>query len=90
MLDRDMEVIKLCETGEVSSALYISPTNRQVHEHNLMQLFKSCPNYVEIDARDFNSKKKQKTKKTGMFELFSGHHSRAYMIHAWMRNCFWQ
>ena len=38
-----MAILEGCETGEVSSALHIFPTNRQVNEHNLQQLFKSCP-----------------------------------------------
>ena len=43
MLESDVAILEGCETGEVSSALHIFPTNRQVNEHNLQQLFKSCP-----------------------------------------------
>ncbi|XP_030284360.1 uncharacterized protein LOC115588118 [Sparus aurata] len=73
MLDSDIEILKHCETGEVSSALHIFPTNRQVNEHNVVQLFKSCPDHVEIEAQDYVN-----SKKTGKLELISGHHSRAY------------
>ena len=73
MLDSDIEILKHCETGKVSSALHIFPTNRQVNEHNVKQLFKSCPDHVEIEAQDdVNSKK------TGKLELISGHHSRTF------------
>ncbi|XP_059198565.1 uncharacterized protein LOC131978809 [Centropristis striata] len=73
MTASDIEILKGCETGEVSSALHIFPTNRQVNEHNVQQLFKSCPDYVEIEAQDFVN-----SKKTGKLELISGHHSRAF------------
>ncbi|XP_073323364.1 uncharacterized protein [Pagrus major] len=73
MLDSDIEILQRCETGEDSSALHIFPTNRQVNEHNVQQLLKSCPDYVEIEAQDYVN-----SKKTGKLELISGHHSRAY------------
>lgn len=38
MSDSDSEILKCCETGEVSSALHIFSTNRQVNEHNFDQL----------------------------------------------------
>ncbi|XP_077364609.1 uncharacterized protein LOC144009028 isoform X1 [Festucalex cinctus] len=73
MLKTDIETLKSCETGEVSSALHIFPTNKQVNEHNIQQLFKTCPEYIEIDAQDFVT-----NKKTGKLELKSGHHAKAH------------
>ena len=43
MLAGDIEVFKRCETGEVSSALHIFSTNKQVNEHNVVLLAKTCP-----------------------------------------------
>lgn len=57
MLKSDVEILKRCET-EVSSALHIFPTNRQVNEHNVEQLHKTCPEYVVINAQDFVSSRK--------------------------------
>ncbi|XP_042601481.1 uncharacterized protein LOC122140744 [Cyprinus carpio] len=73
MLNCDIDLLKKCETGEVSPALHIFPTNRQVNEHNVQQLFKTCPEYVEIDAQDFIN-----NNKTGKLELKSGHHAKTY------------
>ena len=70
MLASDLELLQRCETGEVTSALHIFPTNRQVSEHNIQQLFKSCPAYVTIEAKDFVN-----SKKTGKLELRDGHHT---------------
>ncbi|XP_050957725.1 LOW QUALITY PROTEIN: uncharacterized protein LOC127158760, partial [Labeo rohita] len=73
MLNSDIDILKKCETGEISSALHIFPTNRQVSEHNVKQLIKICPEYFEIDAQDFII-----NTKTGKHELKSGHHSKMY------------
>ncbi len=73
MLNSDIDLLKKCETGEVSSILHIFPTNKQVNEHNVQQLFKSCPEYVEIDAQDFIH-----NNKTGKLELKIGHHAKTY------------
>ncbi|XP_034537730.1 uncharacterized protein LOC117811513 isoform X3 [Notolabrus celidotus] len=73
MLLSDIRTLQRCETGEVSSALHIFPTNRQVNEHNIQELFRTCPEYVEIEAQDYVN-----SKKTGKLELISGHHSRTY------------
>ncbi|XP_042269742.1 uncharacterized protein LOC121898666 isoform X1 [Thunnus maccoyii] len=73
MLSSDIQILKHCETGEVSSALHIFPTNKQVNEHNLAQLLNICPEYVEIDAQDFVN-----NKKTGKLELKNGHHAKTY------------
>ena len=70
MLAGDIEVFKRCETGEVSSALHIFSTNKQVNEHNVVQLAKT-PDFVEIKAQDFVN-----CKTTGKLKLMSGHHSR--------------
>ena len=59
MLNSDIEILKRCETGEVSSALHIFPTNRQVNEHNDAELLKTRPEYDEIEAQDFVNDKKQ-------------------------------
>ena len=62
MLTGDVELLKRCETGEVSSALHIFVTNKQVNEHNDQQLFKICPEYVVVEAQDFvNDKKNRET-----------------------------
>ncbi len=37
MLNSDIDLLKKCETGEVSSTLHIFPTNKQVNEHNVQQ-----------------------------------------------------
>ena len=37
MLDSDVEILKHCETGKVSSALHIFQTNRQINEHNVKE-----------------------------------------------------
>lgn len=73
MLESDMETLKSCETGEVSSALHIFPTNKQVNEHNIEQLLKTCLEFVEIEAEDFIN-----SMKTGKLELTSGHHCKVY------------
>uniref|UniRef100_A0AAX7UK93 ATP-dependent DNA helicase n=1 Tax=Astatotilapia calliptera TaxID=8154 RepID=A0AAX7UK93_ASTCA len=73
LLEKDIKSLKHCETGEVSSALHIFPTNKQVNEHNMQQLFKLCPDYVEIPAQDFVN-----SKKTGKLELKTGHHAKTY------------
>ncbi|XP_016118254.1 uncharacterized protein [Sinocyclocheilus grahami] len=73
MLNSDIDLLKNCETGEDSTALHIFPTNRQVNEHNVQQLSKTCPEYVEIDAQDFIH-----NNKTGKLELKNGHHSKTY------------
>lgn len=73
MLKSDIDILKKCETGEVSTALHIYPTNKQVNEHNLKQLFKSCPEHFEIDAQDFGH-----NNKTGKLELKSGHHAKSF------------
>ncbi|XP_034553964.1 uncharacterized protein LOC117823040 isoform X1 [Notolabrus celidotus] len=73
MLLSDIRTLQRCETGEVSSALHIFPTNKQVNEHNIQELFRTCPEYVEIEAQDYVN-----SKKTGKLELISGHHSRTY------------
>lgn len=73
MLNSDIDLLKKCETGEVSSALHIFPTNKQVNEHNVQQLFKTCPEYFEIDAQDFIN-----NNKTGKLEFKSGHHSKTH------------
>ncbi len=72
MLNSDVEILKRCETGEVSSALHIFPTNSQVNQHNFEQLRNSCPDYIEIYAQDFIN-----SKKTGKLELMEGNHSKA-------------
>ena len=53
MLAGDIEILKRCETGAVSSALHIFSTNKQVNELNVFQLAKTCPDFVEIKAQDF-------------------------------------
>uniref|UniRef100_A0A671UFX1 ATP-dependent DNA helicase n=1 Tax=Sparus aurata TaxID=8175 RepID=A0A671UFX1_SPAAU len=73
LLASDIDLLKRCETGEVSSALHIFPTNRQVNEHNVHQLLKTCPERVEIHAQDYVN-----SKQTGKLTLIKGHHSRAY------------
>ncbi|XP_057683515.1 uncharacterized protein LOC130910330 [Corythoichthys intestinalis] len=73
MLLSDIETLKHCESGEVSSALHIFPTNKQVNQHNLQELFRTCPEYVKVEAQDFVH-----NKKTGNLELISGHHAKAY------------
>lgn len=57
MLQNDVEILRQRETGEVSSALHIFPTNKQVNEHNVQQLFKTCLEYVVIEAQNFVNKK---------------------------------
>ncbi|XP_029933198.1 uncharacterized protein LOC115377526 [Myripristis murdjan] len=69
MLDSDVEMLKMRETGEVSSALHIFATNRQVSEHNLNYLFDCCPDYVTIEAQDFVT-----NRTTGNLERMPGHH----------------
>ncbi|XP_031732276.1 uncharacterized protein LOC116399330 isoform X1 [Anarrhichthys ocellatus] len=73
MQDNDIEILKRCEMGEVGSALHIFPTNRQVNEHNVVQLLNMCPEHVQINAQDFVN-----SKKTGKLELMKGHHAKAY------------
>ena len=46
----------------------IFPTNRQVNEYNVEQLFKSCPHYVERETQDYGN-----SKKTDKLELINGH-----------------
>ncbi|XP_074538707.1 uncharacterized protein LOC141800196 [Halichoeres trimaculatus] len=72
LLETDVQILKSRETGEESSALHIFPTNMQVAEHNLEQLFASCPDYVTIDAQDY-----QNSSKTGKLEKMAGHHRAA-------------
>ncbi len=73
MLNSDIDLLKKFETGEDSSTLHIFPTNRQVNEHNVQQISKTCPEYFEIDAQDFIH-----NNKTGKLELKNGHHSKTY------------
>ena len=74
MLNSDnIEILKRCETSEVSSALHIFPTNKQVNEHNVAELLKICPEYVQIDAQDYVN-----NRKTGKLELKNGHHAITY------------
>ncbi len=73
MLNSDIDLLKKCETGEDSSTLHIFPTNRQVNEHNVQQISKTCPEYFEIDAQDFIH-----NNKTGKLELKNCHHSKTY------------
>ncbi|KAA0701445.1 ATP-dependent DNA helicase PIF1 [Triplophysa tibetana] len=73
MLKSDIDILKKCETGEVSSCLHIFPTNRQVNEHNVKQLIKSCPEHFEIHAQDFKM-----NKKNGKLEMKSAHHAKTY------------
>lgn len=63
MLKSDIDIFKKCETGKVSSCLHIFPTNRQVNEHNVKQLFKTCLEHFEIDAQDFKINNKQENLK---------------------------
>ncbi|KAF0022138.1 hypothetical protein F2P81_025609 [Scophthalmus maximus] len=72
MLDRDVEMLKSCETGEASLALHIYPTNKQVNKHNSEQLFETCPDHVAIDAHDFVNNKTM-----GKLELKSGQQAKA-------------
>ncbi|XP_074546718.1 uncharacterized protein LOC141805519 isoform X3 [Halichoeres trimaculatus] len=72
LLETDVQILESRETGEESSALHIFPTNMQVSEHNLEQLFASCPDYVTIDAQDY-----QNSSKTGKLEKMAGHHRAA-------------
>uniref|UniRef100_A0A667ZG45 ATP-dependent DNA helicase n=1 Tax=Myripristis murdjan TaxID=586833 RepID=A0A667ZG45_9TELE len=69
MLNSDVEMLKMRETGEVSSALHIFATNRQVSEHNLNYLFDCCPDYVTVEAQDFVN-----NRTTGNLERMPGHH----------------
>ena len=69
----DIDLLKSCETGEESSALHIFPTNAQVNDHNLVQLLKTCPEHVEIEAQDTGH-----NRKTGKLELKHGHHTNIY------------
>lgn len=71
ILYEDFEILKQCETGEVSAALHIFATNKQVNEHNINQLYKRCPEYLIIGAQDYVN-----DKKTGKLKLL-GHHSKA-------------
>ena len=73
MLDSDIQLLKHCETGEDSSDFHIFPTNKQVSCHNIQQLFKSCPEYVQIEAKDFVN-----SKTTGKLVLKEGHHTKTY------------
>ncbi|XP_075334585.1 uncharacterized protein LOC142395729 [Odontesthes bonariensis] len=72
MLPGDINLLKVCETGEVSSALHIFATNEQVNEHNMKQLFESCPEYVKIEAQDSVN-----DQKTGKLRLLQGSHAKA-------------
>nr|XP_043868972.1 uncharacterized protein LOC122758736 [Solea senegalensis] len=72
MLKSDVEILKCCETGEVSSALHIYATNQQVNEHNIQRLYAVCPDYVTIEAQDF-----QNDRRTGKLKLIDGHHAKA-------------
>nr|XP_057920504.1 uncharacterized protein LOC131117065 [Doryrhamphus excisus] len=73
LLETDIELLKQRETGEVSSALHVFPTNQQVNEYNLKQLFRICPEYTTIKAEDFSQ-----NKKSGKLERKVGHHSKVY------------
>ncbi|XP_058494640.1 uncharacterized protein LOC131465769 [Solea solea] len=70
MLQSDVDILKNCETGEVSPALHIFPTNMQVNGHNTLQLRETCLDYVEINAKDYVN-----SKKTGNLELKGRHHA---------------
>jgi len=72
MLESDVKILKRCETGEVSAALHIFATNRQVNEHNMERFFEACPDYVTVDAQDYVN-----DDKTGKLKLIDGHHSNA-------------
>ncbi|XP_058496018.1 uncharacterized protein LOC131466640 [Solea solea] len=72
MLKSDVDILKHCETGEVSSALHIYATNQQVNEHNIQRLYDVCRDYVTIEAQDF-----QNNGRTGKLELIQGHHAKA-------------
>ena len=72
MLDSDLQILRHCETGEASSALHIFATNKQVNEHNLSRLFKTCPEYVKIEAQDYKN-----NTKSGKLEKIDGHHPNA-------------
>uniref|UniRef100_A0A3B3YQH8 ATP-dependent DNA helicase n=1 Tax=Poecilia mexicana TaxID=48701 RepID=A0A3B3YQH8_9TELE len=72
MLADDIKILKSCETGEVSSALHIFATNKQVSEHNIHQLYKTCPDFVRIGAQDYVN-----DKKTGKLRLLEGSHVKA-------------
>ena len=76
MLDSDIQLLQHCETGEESSDLHIFPTNKQVSCHNIQQLFKSCPEYVQIEAKDFVN-----SKTTGKLVLKEGHHTKTYIVY---------
>nr|XP_057908359.1 uncharacterized protein LOC131104820 [Doryrhamphus excisus] len=73
LLETDVALLKQRETGEVSTALHIFPTNRQVNEYNLNQLFKICPQYTTVKAQDYSH-----NKKSGKLEKKVGHHSKVY------------
>ncbi|XP_058495553.1 ATP-dependent DNA helicase PIF1-like [Solea solea] len=72
MLKSDVDILKHCETGEVSSALHIYATTQQVNEHNIQRLYDVCRDYVTIEAQDF-----QNNGRTGKLELIQGHHAKA-------------
>ncbi|XP_058472555.1 uncharacterized protein LOC131445864 [Solea solea] len=72
MLRSDVDTLKHCETGEVSSALHIYATNQQVNAHNIQRLYDVCRDYVTIEAQDF-----QNNRRTGKLELIQGHHAKA-------------
>lgn len=57
-LNSDIDILESCETGEVSSALHIFATNKQVNEHSVQQLITTCPDYEEIHAQDFVNNKR--------------------------------
>ncbi|XP_070407786.1 uncharacterized protein [Nothobranchius furzeri] len=72
LLPEDLKILKTCETGEVSSALHIFATNKQVNEHNIIQLCQTCPDYISFKAKDYVN-----DKKTGKLKLLEGNHARA-------------
>ncbi|XP_043953976.1 uncharacterized protein LOC122820538 [Gambusia affinis] len=72
ILADDLQILKRCETGEVSSALHIFATNKQVNEHNIHRLYETCPEFLTIGAQDYVN-----DKKTGKLRLLEGHHAKA-------------
>nr|XP_057929526.1 uncharacterized protein LOC131129730 [Doryrhamphus excisus] len=71
LLETDIELLKQRETGEVSSALHVFPTNQQVNEYNLKSAFQDL--YTIIKAQDYSQ-----NKKSGKLERKVGHHSKVY------------
>ncbi|XP_062327719.1 uncharacterized protein LOC134028267 [Osmerus eperlanus] len=73
MLPTDVEILKQCETGEVSNALHIFATNKQVCNYNCQMLNSICPNAITIEAQDF-----ERNPKTGRMERKNGHHTNVF------------